>query len=175
MNLSRDNAHRWQRHDRGRQGESMSGTSWFASVGWVKRFGLALVLLAVSGLAVRGAEPIVVALQVEDAAEIITSDLKRLRLAGPAEVRFAVTTTYIAQVFGDDLTVPRGLMRVTVISSARRVLGQLSAAEAVKPEAASAVVAQVDRDLASLGVAVESHTLRYTLVPPLVPERTPPR
>jgi hypothetical protein len=80
----------------------------------VKHLALALALLALWGLGVRAADTIVVVLQVEDA-EIITSDLKRLRLAEPAEVRFAVTTPYIAQVFGNDLTVPRNLMRLTVL------------------------------------------------------------
>ena len=140
----------------------------------MKRLALALALLALWGLGVRAADTIVVVLQVEDA-EIITSDLKRLRLAEPAEVRFAVTTPYIAQVFGNDLTVARSLMRLTVLASARRVLSQLPATEAVKPEAARAIVAEVDRALDYLGVAVESNTLRYTLVPPLWPEGGTPR
>jgi hypothetical protein len=147
----------------------MNRDQWSARYGWVKRLALALALLALWGLGVRAADMIVVVLQVDNS-EIITSDLKRLRLAEPAEVRFAVTTPYIAQVFGDDLTVPRDLMRLTVLMSARRVLSQLSATEAVKPEAAGAIVAEVDRELAYLGVAVESHTLHYALVPLLSPE-----
>ena len=135
-----------------------------AEFGWVKRLVLALALLVLWGPGVRAADTIVVVLQVEGA-EIITSDVKRVRLAEPAEVRFAVTTPYIAQVFSDDL-IPRDLMRLTVLSSARRVLSQLSATEAVEPEAARAIVAEVDSALAYLGVVVESHTLRYTLVPP---------
>ena len=146
----------------------MNRGHWSAGFG-VKRLALALALLALWGLGVRAANTIIVVLQVEGA-EIITSDLKRLRLAEPAEVRFAVTTPYIAQVFGDDLTVPRDLMRLTVLMSARRVLSELSATEAVKPEAARAIVAEVDRELAYLGVAVESHTLRYAVVPLLSPE-----
>ena len=152
----------------------MNRGHWCAGFGWVQRLALALALLALWGLGVRAANTNVVVLKVEDA-EIITSDLKRLRLAEPAEVRFAVTTPYIAQVFGDDLTVPRDLMRLTVLMSARRVLSQLSATEAVKPEAARAIVAEVDRALAYLGVAVESNTLRYRLVPPLSTEGGTPR
>jgi hypothetical protein len=146
--------------------DPMNRSHWSAGFGWVKRLALALALVALWGLGVRAADTIVVVLQIENA-EIITSDLKRLRLVEPAEVRFAVTTPYIAQVFGDDQTVPRDLMRLMVLASARRVLSQLPATEAVKPEAARAIVAEVDSALAYLGVVVESHTLRYTLVPPL--------
>jgi hypothetical protein len=66
-------------------------------------------------------------------------------------------------------------MRLMVLASARRVLSQLSAIEAVKPEAARAIVAEANRELAYLGVAVESNTLRYTPVPPLWPEGGNPR
>jgi hypothetical protein len=162
------------RGDPGKQDRPMNGASWSAGMEWVKRVALAFALLAPWSLGVRAADTIVVMLHIEDP-EIITSDRKRLRLAEPAEVRFAVTTPYIAQVFGDDLTIPRNLMRLTVLASARRVLGELPATEAIKPEAARAIVADIDRVLAYLGVSVESHTLRYTLVPPLAPEPGPPR
>jgi len=153
----------------------MGDASWSAGTRWVQRLALGLALLSLSGLGVRAADTIVVALTVEDAGEVITTDLKRLRLAQAAEVRFAVTTPYIAQVFGNDPTIPRDLMRLTVIASGRRVLGELSAAEAMKPEAARAIAAEVDRALDYLGVAVELQTLRYALVPPLAPDTGPPR
>jgi len=152
----------------------MNRADWFAGFGWVNRLALALALLAPWGPGVRAADAIVVVLQVESS-EIITSDLKRLRLAEPAEVRFAVTTPYVAQVFGDDLKIPRDMMRLTVLASARRVLGEMSATEALKPEAVRAIVTEVDRALDYLGVAVESNTLRYTLVPPLWLEGGTPR
>jgi hypothetical protein len=153
----------------------MNAASWSAGMGWVGRLALALVLLASCGAGAHAAEPIVVVFSVEDAGEVISSDLKRMRLAEPAEVRFAVITPYIARVFGDDLTLPRTLMRFTVLASARRVLGELSAAEALKPEAVRAVVADIDRALDYVGVSVESHTLRYMLVPPLAVDGTPGR
>src|SRR5258707_2641451 len=134
----------------------MNGASWLAGIGWVRRLGLALALLALWAPGGRAAEAIVVTFQVEDAGEVITSDVKRLRLAGPAEIRFAVITPYIAQVFGDDLTIPRNLMRFTVLAGARRVLSQMSAAQALKPEAVDAIVADIDRTLDYLGVSVES-------------------
>jgi hypothetical protein len=61
----------------------MNRCHWSAGFGWVKRFALALALLALWGLGVRAADTIVVVLQVENS-EIITDDLKRLRLAEPA-------------------------------------------------------------------------------------------
>jgi regulator of protease activity HflC (stomatin/prohibitin superfamily) len=89
-------------------------------------------------------------------------------------VRFAVTTPYFAQVFRD-LTTARDGLRLEVLASARRVLGELPATEALKPEAARAVVADLERAIDYLGVSVESYTLRYMLVPSLVPEGSPAR
>jgi hypothetical protein len=104
-----------------------------------------------------------------DDSEIITTDLKRIRPAETTEIRFKVTTGYIEQVFGKDLSIPRAQMRLAVLSSARRVLGAMTGAQATAPEAARAIVAQVDRDLSHLGVAVEQHTLRYVFLPGYAP------
>ena len=117
---------------------------------------------------------IVVTIPVEDAGEVISSDPKRLRLAEPAVIRFAVTTPYFAQVFSD-LTTASNALRLEMLSSARRVLGELPATEALKPEAARAVIADLERSIDYLGVSVESYTLRYMLVPSIVPEGSPGR
>jgi hypothetical protein len=146
-----------------------------SGIGWAARLGLALAVVALWAPGVRAAEAIVVAIPVEDAGEVISLDVKRLRLAEPAEIRFVVTTPYIARVFGSDLTIPRDLMRLTLLASARRVLSQLPATEALRPEAARAVVADVERAIDYLGVSVEAYTLRYMLVPPLVPDGSPGR
>jgi regulator of protease activity HflC (stomatin/prohibitin superfamily) len=157
----------------------MNGTSWLAGMGWVKRLGVALAVLALWAPSGRAAETIVVTIvivvtiPVEDG-EVVSSDPKRLRLAEPAVVRFAVTTPYFAQVFRD-LTTARDRLRLEVLASARRVLGELPATEALKPEAARAVVADLERAIDYLGVSVESYTLRYMLVPSLVPEGSPAR
>jgi hypothetical protein len=152
----------------------MTGASWLAGMGWVRRLGLVLALLALSAPGLRAAEAIVVVtivvtIPVEDAGEVISSDPKRLRLAEPAVIRFAVTTPYFAQVFSD-LTTASNALRLEMLSSARRVLGELPATEALKPEAARAVIADLERSIDYLGVSVESYTLRYTLVPSIVPE-----
>ena len=152
----------------------MNITSWLADIGRVGRLGLALAVLALWAPGVRAAEPIVVVtivvtIPVEDAGEVISSDAKRLRLAEPAVIRFAVTTPYFAQVFSD-LTTASNALRLEMLSSARRVLGELPATEALKPEAARAVIADLERSIDYLGVSVESYTLRYTLVPSIVPE-----
>src|SRR5262245_48378840 len=144
----------------------MNGTSWLAGMGWVKRLNVALAVLALWAPGVRAAETIVVTIPVEDAGEVISSDPKRLRLAEPAVIRFAMTTPYFAQVFRD-LTTARDRLRLEVLASARRVLGELPATEALKPEAARAVVADPERAIDYLGVSVESYTLRYMLVPSL--------
>ena len=112
----------------------------------------------------RATEPITVTIAVEDS-EIITADLKRIRLANPAEVRFARTTNYIELVFGTNLTTPRGLMRLQVISAARRTLAAVTGAEATREAALRPVIEEVNRGLAGIGVVVESHTLRYVFLP----------
>ena len=131
-----------------------------------------LAVLALWAPGGRAAETIVVTIPVEDAGEVISSDPKRLRLAEPAVIRFAMTTPYFAQVFRD-LTTARDRLRLEVLASARRVLGELPATEALKPETARAVVADLERAIDYLGVSVESYTLRYMLVPSLVPEESP--
>jgi hypothetical protein len=129
-------------------------------------FGLAV--LALSCLRASAADTITITIAPQDS-EVITTDLKRIRPAAPADIRFKVTTNYIEQVFGKDLTIPRNLMQLAVLSSARRVLGAMTGAQATGPDAARAVMEQVDRDLARIGVAVEQHTLRYEFIPGYTP------
>ena len=86
---------------------------------------------------------ITITIAVEDS-EIITTDLKRIRLAEPAEVRFALTTNYIELLYGADLTTPRRGVRLEVIAAARGTLGALTGAEATRDEGAStAMIAAV--------------------------------
>lgn len=130
----------------------------------------ALVTLALCCLCTPAfaAEAISVTIAPDDS-EIITTDLKRIRPAEPAEIRFRVTTGYIEEVFGKDLAIPRAQMRLAVFASARRVLGGMTSAQATGPDAPRAIVAEINRDLAHLGVAVEQYDLRYVLVPGYTP------
>jgi len=102
-----------------------------------------------------------------DSPEIITRDLKRIRLAAPAEVRFAVLTNFIETVFKDDLAVARNLMKFSVMSHARKVLAEKTLDAAQQNEAMQEVMAAVDADMARLGVKVQDHTLRFVPVSPL--------
>ena len=102
-----------------------------------------------------------------DEAEIITKDLKRIRLAQGAEAHFNVLTNYIELVFKNDLTLPRQILRLAIVTNARRVLSEYTADEAVGDAALLALIAAVNRQIAYMGVAVRDHTLRYVLVPSL--------
>ena len=102
-----------------------------------------------------------------DSPEIITRDLKRIRLAAPAEVRFAVLTNFIETVFKDDPAVARNLMKFSVMSHARKVLAEKTLDAAQQNEAMQEVMAAVDADMARLGVKVQDHTLRFVPVSPL--------
>ena len=106
---------------------------------------------------------VLVTIEIGDS-EVITTDLKRIRPAAPAQVRFTVVNDSIASIFRDDLTIPLTRMRLTVLSAARRVLGERTLAEALGSEAIRAVVAEIDHDLVDLGVVVRDHTLRYVPV-----------
>src|SRR5207244_7515471 len=91
--------------------------------------GLAAWLASGSGHA-GGADVLSVTIEVGDS-EVITRDFRRIRPAASAEVRFTVVNDSIASVFKDDLTVPLTRMRLTVLSNARRVLGERTLAEAL--------------------------------------------
>lgn len=95
------------------------------------------------------------------------ADLKRIRPAQTAELRFRIVTPFIAQTFGDDLTVPRS--RIRLIASARRVLSTMTGAQATGPEGSAAVIQEVDRVLAGMGVAVDEFKLRYMFLPGYTP------
>ena len=98
------------------------------------------------------------------AEEIMTADLKRIRPAQTAEVRFRITSPFIAQTFGNDLTAPRTRIRLIVIASARRVLSTMTGAQATGPEGPPAVMKEVDRALAGMGVTVQEFKLRYVFL-----------
>ena len=111
--------------------------------------------------------PAIISVTLEvDSLEIITRDLKRIRLAAPAEVRFAVLTNFIESVFKDDLAVARNLMKFSVMSHARQVLAEKTLAEVLQSEVMQDVIAAVDLDMARLGVRVQDHTLRFVPVSP---------
>ena len=128
------------------------------------RAALAACVVALLCAPARAIDFITITIPVEDS-EIITTDLKRIRLAEPAEVRFALTTNYIELLYGTDLTTPRRGMRLEVVAAARGTLGALTGAEATRDEGTRSLIAAVNRRLASMGVTVESHTLRYVFLP----------
>ena len=127
-------------------------------------FGLAAWLASGSRHA-GAADVLSVTIGVDDS-EVITTDFRRIRPAAPAEVRFTVMNDSIATIYKDDLTTPLARMRLTVLSSARRVLGEKTLAEALGNETMRAVMAGTDNDLVDLGVVVRDHTLRYVPIPP---------
>jgi hypothetical protein len=129
---------------------------------------LAVVMVSFGWRPASATDTITVSITPDDS-EIITTDLKRIRPAEAAEVRFKVTTPYIAQVFGNDLAVPQSRMRITVIGGARRVLGAMTGAQATGPDGPPAVVREIDRALSDMGVQVEQFNLRYVFVPGYTP------
>lgn len=131
-------------------------------------FGLAALALSCLSACAQATDSISVSIGPEDS-EVITTDFKRIRPAEPAEIRFKVTTNLIDQLYGNDLTKPRAYLRLTVISSARRILGAMTGAQATGPDAMHAVMEQVNRDSSYMGVTVESHTLRYVFLPGYTP------
>jgi hypothetical protein len=112
----------------------------------------------------RAAEPISVTIAVEDS-EIITADLKRIRLAQPAEVRFALTTSYLELLYGTDFTKPRAMMRLEVLAAARATLAGVTGVEATRDDGVRLVIEAINRRLAYMGVTVERHSLRYLFAP----------
>src|SRR5262249_31542993 len=109
-----------------------------------------------------GADVLSLTIEVDNS-EVITGDLKRIRLAAPAQVRFTVVDDSMAAIHRDNVTP----LRVVVLSNAMRVLGERTLAEALGSEAMRAVMALVDKELAYFGLVVRDHTLRFVPVPPL--------
>lgn len=109
-----------------------------------------------------------------DDSEIVTTDMKRIWPAQPVELRFKIAAPAIAQTFGNDPALAQTRIRLTVIATARRVLGAMTGAQATGPEGAAAVVHEVDRALAGLGVTVDQFDLRYAFVPSYTPQALPP-
>jgi hypothetical protein len=104
-----------------------------------------------------------------DGSEIITTDLKRIRPAGPAEIRFRFTTDYLKRLYGNDFTKTHEYLHFVVQSSERRALGAMTGAQATGPDGPRAVMAEVDREVSELGLAVEQYTLRYEFLPGYTP------
>lgn len=102
-----------------------------------------------------------------DGTRVITKDLKWIQLAEPAAVHFVLKTNYIEMLFKDDLKVPLNWLRSEVLSSARRALGNLAAKEALSAGGMRALIEELNRNVAYLGVEVRNSTLRYVLSPTL--------
>jgi hypothetical protein len=131
--------------------------------GGVIRAALAACVIAWLCAPVRAAEPITITIAVEDS-EIITADQKRIRLAEPAEIRFAVTNNYLEQLYGTDLTTPRRGLRLEVLAAARATLAEVPGVAATGDNGVRLVIEAINRRIDDLGVRVERHTLRYVFV-----------
>jgi hypothetical protein len=134
----------------------------------VIRTALAACVVAWLCAPARAAEPITITIAVEDS-EIITADQKRIRLAEPAEIRFAVTNNYLEQLYGTDLTTPRRGLRLEVLAGARATLASVTGVEATGDNGVRLVIEAINRRIDDLGVRVERHTLRYVFVSGIQP------
>jgi hypothetical protein len=104
----------------------------------------------------------------EDGGELITSDLKRLRLAEPAEFVFVKTDAQaFEQLFPGDVVQALTRLRLIVLAAARRVFGEMPSAAVLRGDGTAAFAAAVNADCNILNVTLRSHVLRYELVPPL--------
>jgi hypothetical protein len=103
-----------------------------------------------------------------DVSEIITTDLKRLRLAEPAAFSFVKTDpAAFEQLFPGDPTRALSYLRAIVLSAARRIFGEMTSAEVLRGDGTPAFVARINADGESIRVALRSHAMRYEPVPPL--------
>ncbi len=55
-------------------------------------------------------------------------------------------------------------MRLVVLGTARRALSAMSLAQATHEDTPRVLIAEIDRSLADMGVAVAQHNLRYVAV-----------
>jgi hypothetical protein len=100
--------------------------------------------------------------------EIITSDLKRLRLAEPAEFVFVKTDAQaFDQLYPGDVVQALTRLRIMVLSAARRVFGEMPSAAVLRGDGTAEFVARINADCKVLGMTLQSHVLRYEPVPPL--------
>jgi hypothetical protein len=104
----------------------------------------------------------------KDDGEIITRDLKRLRLAEPAEFVFVKTDAQaFDQLSSGDVVQALTRLRIIVLSAARRVFGEMPSAAVRRGAGTAEFVAVINADCKILGVTLRSHALRYEPVPPL--------
>jgi hypothetical protein len=104
----------------------------------------------------------------KDDGEIITRDLKRLRLAEPAEFVFVKTDAQaFDQLSSGDVVQALTRLRIIVLSAARRVFGEMPSAAVLRGDGTAEFVAVINADCKILGVTLRSHALRYEPVPPL--------
>jgi hypothetical protein len=104
----------------------------------------------------------------KDDGEIITRDLKRLRLAEPAEFIFVKTDAQaFDQLSSGDVVQALTRLRIIVLSAARRVFGDMPSAAVLRGDSTPEFVAVINADCKILGVTLRSHALRYEPVPPL--------
>jgi hypothetical protein len=64
-------------------------------------------------------------------------------------------------LYGEDMARPRQHLKGIVISSARRVIAEMSTAQATGPDAVRAIFEQVGREVSSWGLNIKEHSLRY--------------
>ena len=100
-----------------------------------------------------------------DSSEIITTDLKRLRLAEPAELVFVKTdpAAFERRFPGDDAPA-LSYLRFLVLAAARRIFGDMTSAEVLRGDGTPAFVARVNADCEIIHVALRSHTMHLSLI-----------
>lgn len=110
-----------------------------------------------------------VVISADDATELITSDLKRLRLAEPAEFVFVKTDAQaFEQLFppgdpGRALAMLR--LRLIVLSAARRTFGDMPSAAVLRGDGTADFDTLINADCNIFGLTLRSHVLRYAPVP----------
>lgn len=103
-----------------------------------------------------------------DTSEIITTDLKRLRLAAPAEFNFVKTNPgAFGRLFPGDPAPALSFLRFTVLAAARRIFGEMPAAAVLRGDGTPAFVARINAECESIHVTLRDHAMRYEPVPPL--------
>jgi hypothetical protein len=111
-----------------------------------------------------------VVISADDATEIITRDLKRLRLAEPAEFVFVKTDAQtFEQLFPGDpgraLAMLR--LRLIVLAAARRAFGDMPSSAVLRGDGTADFDTLINADCKIFGLTLRSHVLRYAPVPPL--------
>ena len=100
-----------------------------------------------------------------DTPEIITTDLKRLRLAEPAEFNFIKTDAdAFERLFPGDPAL--SLLQFMVLAAARRIFGEMPSAAVLRGDGTPAFVASLKADCESIHVALRDHAMRFEPVPP---------